>query len=165
MGRKNLFLMSVAVLTAFIISGCGTSQKKVQSEVTGIKTRVETLESRVEGVEAKQAEVERTTAEQAQALDELKSTSAPAANTNFSVKARESSQPGKTKDVQQALKNAGYYDGKVDGIKGKGTVKAIKEFQKANGLTADGVVGRKTWNALSAHLSDAPNAGTDEVTK
>ncbi len=159
MGRKSIVFLSVAVLTAFIISGCGTSQKKVQSEVTGIKTRVETLESRVEGVETKQAEVERTTAEQAQALDELKSTASPMANSNISIKTRESTQPGKIRDIQQALKNAGYYDGKIDGVKGKGTKKAIKDFQKANGLKADGVVGRKTWEALSVHLSDASAAG------
>lgn len=169
MSRKSAILLSVAVLTAFIISGCGTSQKKVQSEVTGIKTRVETLESRVEGVEAKQAEVERTTAEQAQALDELKTTSQPMANSNISIKTRENSQPGRMRDIQQALKNAGYYDGKIDGVKGKGTKKAIKEFQKANGLTADGVVGRRTWEALSSHLSSASSAaassGTDEGTK
>ena len=89
MGRKSLIGLSVVTLTAFIISGCGTSQKKVQSEVTGIKTRVETLESRVEGVESKQADVERTTAEQAQALDELKSARTSQPNTNISVKHRE----------------------------------------------------------------------------
>lgn len=156
MGRKSLICLSVAILAAFIISGCGTSQKKVQSEVTGIKTRVETLESRVEGVESKQAEVERMTAEQAQALDDIKAAGASQVKTNISVKTREGARSGKTKDIQQALKNAGYYDGKIDGVKGKGTRKAIKDFQRANGLKADGVVGRRTWDLLSNHLSAAP---------
>ncbi|MCX5678063.1 MAG: peptidoglycan-binding domain-containing protein [Candidatus Omnitrophica bacterium] len=167
MGRKSLVCLTVAILAAFIISGCGTSQKKVQTEVTGIKTRVETLESRVEGVESKQAEVERLAAEQAQALDELKTTGAQA-KTNISVKTREGSRSEKMRDIQQALKNAGYYNGKIDGVKGKSTRKAIKEFQKANGLKADGVVGRKTWDMLSKHLSDAsantaPAAAPDSV--
>ena len=32
---------------------------------------------------------------------------------------------------------------------GKGTLKAVKKFQKKNGLKVDGVVGKKTWTALS----------------
>ncbi len=155
MGRKSLVGLSVIILAVFIISGCGTSQKKVQSEVTGIKTRVETLESRVEGVESKQADVERMTAEQAQALDDLKSVNMSQPNTNISVKPREGARAGKMKEIQQALKNAGYYDGKIDGVKGKNTKKAIKDFQKSNGLQADGVVGRRTWDLLSNHLSAA----------
>lgn len=35
-----------------------------------------------------------------------------------------------------------------DGIFGVLTEEAVKEFQKANGLTADGIVGPKTWAAL-----------------
>ena len=158
MGRKSLVGLSVIILSVFIISGCGTSQKKVQSEVTGIKTRVDTLESRVEGVESKQADVERMTAEQAQALDDLKSANVSQPNTNISVKPREGARSGKMKDIQQALKNAGYYDGNIDGVKGKNTKKAIKDFQKSNGLKADGVVGRRTWDLLSSYLSAASAA-------
>lgn len=36
----------------------------------------------------------------------------------------------------------------VDGIFGNGTLKAVKNFQKANGLTVDGIVGPKTWSKL-----------------
>ncbi|MFH1189874.1 MAG: peptidoglycan-binding domain-containing protein [Candidatus Omnitrophota bacterium] len=160
MSKKSVISLSLMILSAFIISGCGTSQKKVQSEVTGIKTRVETLESRVEGVESKQADVERMTAEQAQALDELRSVSAPQPGSNISVKPREGHRTGRMKEVQQALKNAGYYDGKVDGVKGKNTKKAIKEFQKTNGLTADGVAGPRTWELLKNHLSAAYSASS-----
>lgn len=55
-------------------------------------------------------------------------------------------------DIQAALKNAGFYNGKVDGKIGPMTIKAIQEFQKANKLKADGKVGKKTWEALSRHL-------------
>ncbi|MBI4309507.1 MAG: peptidoglycan-binding protein, partial [Candidatus Omnitrophica bacterium] len=54
--------------------------------------------------------------------------------------------------VQTALKNAGFYTGKVDGKIGAGTKAAIIEFQRSNGLAADGVVGRKTWEALKKNL-------------
>lgn len=36
----------------------------------------------------------------------------------------------------------------VDGVFGGGTERAVKEFQRANNLSADGIVGRNTWNKL-----------------
>lgn len=42
---------------------------------------------------------------------------------------------------------------KVDGIFGAGTTKAVKEFQGRMFLTADGIVGNKTWQSL---FSGAP---------
>jgi peptidoglycan hydrolase-like protein with peptidoglycan-binding domain len=56
-------------------------------------------------------------------------------------------------EIQNALKNAGFYTGNVDGKVGPKTKKAIEAFQKANGLKADGKVGPKTWIALSKHLT------------
>jgi len=39
-------------------------------------------------------------------------------------------------------------DVEVDGSFGPGTAKAVKAFQSANGLEADGAVGTKTWSKL-----------------
>ena len=58
-----------------------------------------------------------------------------------------------SKQIQQALKNAGFYNGKVDGDIGPKTKNAIEEFQSKNGLKADGKVGAKTWKELSAYLN------------
>lgn len=55
--------------------------------------------------------------------------------------------------IQQALKNAGLYKGKIDGNIGPMTKKAIETFQSQNGLKADGKVGRKTWKVLSPYLN------------
>ena len=52
------------------------------------------------------------------------------------------------RDVQQALKNKGYYTGNVDGIYGTGTYNAIVSFQRDNGLTTDGIAGEATLSAL-----------------
>jgi len=38
----------------------------------------------------------------------------------------------------------------ADGIFGRGTLEAVKSFQRANGLSADGIVGARTWAALNA---------------
>jgi peptidoglycan hydrolase-like protein with peptidoglycan-binding domain len=56
------------------------------------------------------------------------------------------------KQIQKALKNAGYYDGNVDGKMGPKTKTAIKEFQKSVGLKADGVAGRNTKEKLLKYL-------------
>lgn len=58
------------------------------------------------------------------------------------------------KKIQQALKNAGFYKGDIDGKIGLKTKSAIKAFQKSKGLIADGVVGQKTWNELSRYFKD-----------
>jgi len=57
------------------------------------------------------------------------------------------------KDIQTALKNAGFYKGDVDGQIGSKTKQAIKKFQEANGLNPDGAVGSRTWEKLEKNLS------------
>ena len=68
-------------------------------------------------------------------------------------------------DIQTALKNAGFYTGVVDGKIGPMSKKAIEEFQKANGLQADGKVGPKTWAALVKYLNPVPVAPAATTTK
>jgi len=53
-----------------------------------------------------------------------------------------------TKEIQQALLDAGFDPGPIDGIMGPRTRAAISAFQTANGLTVDGVVGTDTALAL-----------------
>ncbi len=56
------------------------------------------------------------------------------------------------KDIQNALKNAGFDPGAIDGKIGPRTKQAVMEFQKVNGLKVDGKVGSKTWGELSKYL-------------
>ena len=51
--------------------------------------------------------------------------------------------------VQRKLKELGYYNGSIDGDFGAETEKAVKEFQRCNGLTADGKVGEQTLKKLN----------------
>ena len=57
------------------------------------------------------------------------------------------------KQIQTKLKNWGYYNGNIDGIYGSGTLNAIKQFQKKNGLKVDGIAGTKTLQALGINSS------------
>lgn len=60
------------------------------------------------------------------------------------------------REIQTALKNAGFYPEMIDGKKGPLTKKAIEDFQRANNLGIDGKVGAKTWAVLSPYLNPAP---------
>ena len=52
--------------------------------------------------------------------------------------------------LQKRLKELGYYTGSVDGDFGAGTEAAVRAFQKANGLTADGKAGKQTIAKLNS---------------
>ena len=69
---------------------------------------------------------------------------------------RQGDKGGEVKEVQRRLKQWGYYSGAVDGIFGSGTRQAVIAFQKKNGLTADGIVGKATYAALG--MNDSYNA-------
>lgn len=58
-----------------------------------------------------------------------------------------------TQNIQQALKNANLYSGKIDGDMGPKTKKAIRAFQEQNGLKGDGKVGPRTWTKLQPYLT------------
>ena len=72
---------------------------------------------------------------------------------------RQGSKGGEVKEVQRRLKMWGYYNGSVDGVFGAGTRSAVIAFQKKNGLTADGVVGKSTYKALGMNSSYQVLAG------
>ncbi len=57
------------------------------------------------------------------------------------------------KKIQTALKNAGLYNGPIDGKIGPASKRAIEAFQKSHGLKVDGKVGPKTWAALEPSLN------------
>ena len=72
--------------------------------------------------------------------------------TSFAQEARAAvywgSRGAQVRQVQLKLKQWGYYDGEADGVFGQATYDAVVLFQRRNGLTADGVVGTNTLNAL-----------------
>lgn len=57
--------------------------------------------------------------------------------------------------VQRKLRQWGYYDGAVDGVFGQETYDAVVRFQRKNGLTADGVIGSATAEAMGLSVGTA----------
>ena len=61
---------------------------------------------------------------------------------------RTGSRGQEVKDLQSRLYTLGYYDGEIDGQFGAMTKSAVIDFQRANGLEADGMVGSETKTLL-----------------
>lgn len=64
------------------------------------------------------------------------------------------------REIQLALRAAGYDPGASDGKMGPRTKAAVRDFQLAHGLEADGKVGPRTWSKLESFLKNAPSGQT-----
>ena len=137
MRKSVVTVMGFVCLTVCLaLTGCSRSSKSAKAkpdEISEIKAQLSVIETKLDSVMEKQE----------MAILEPGSSSGsrqgayPAANLS-------------NKQVQKALKLAGYDPGVIDGRFGQKTRNAIKEFQRANGLKTDGVAGRET----QAHLRD-----------
>ncbi|MHC1786692.1 MAG: peptidoglycan-binding protein [Christensenellales bacterium] len=68
--------------------------------------------------------------------------------------------------LQGRLKELGFYKGGIDAVYGEGTENAVRAFQTASGLKADGIAGANTQALLyqdSAAQTDAPATATPEA--
>ncbi|WFF38135.1 lytic murein transglycosylase [Moraxella nasibovis] len=80
-------------------------------------------------------------------------------NTNFATP-WPTDDPGisrrEAKEIQQALINAGYDIGNVDGIIGDNTRRAIMDYQRKVGVTPDGRAGQKFHRLITSRVSPNP---------
>jgi N-acetylmuramoyl-L-alanine amidase len=63
------------------------------------------------------------------------------------------------REIQQRLKDWGYYKGAVDGIFGAQTESAVKSFQRKHALVVDGIVGPATAAKIGVSLGGAASSG------
>ncbi|MCD8140545.1 MAG: peptidoglycan-binding protein [Planctomycetaceae bacterium] len=77
---------------------------------------------------------------------------AQAGSSNQSNVAKHIRVPVPVRTVQAALKEAGHLNGNVDGKVGRQTIAAITSFQRSQGIKADGIVGRQTWQLLYPYV-------------
>lgn len=63
--------------------------------------------------------------------------------------------------VQARLHKLGFNPGPIDGLRGRLTITAVRRFQQASGLVADGIVGPKTLAALFEAAEAPPVSSVD----
>lgn len=144
MKRSGLLILSIIAI--FLLSGCATGRKKNDLEMQGLKNQISLLETQVQ---SKDEEINslKDALNKAQEEKSVEAQNINKKNVVSMVKDRPN-----LKQIQTALKNAGYNPGTIDGRLGSQTKEAIKSFQKDNGLHVDGRVGKKTWNLLRKYL-------------
>ncbi|MFH0763353.1 MAG: peptidoglycan-binding protein [Candidatus Omnitrophota bacterium] len=155
-------ILSVAVLVfAACISGCATTAKKTEVKETGEETQ---LQSQVTQLKNEVASLGGQIVSQTQELNNLKeqlknvekekeALSAKLAKKNIIGEAE--IRPN-VEQIKVALINAGYQPGPINMKIQRETFNAIRAFQKANKLTPDGMVGKKTWAVLKEYLYGQP---------
>jgi peptidoglycan hydrolase-like protein with peptidoglycan-binding domain len=129
------------------LTGCATTSRKSQMESENLKDRVSSLEMQLQ---QKNAEVGSLRMALAKKTEEAAVTKQSKEPQGF---AKEDAGKPAIKQIQKALKNAGFNPGPVDGRSGTQTRLAIKEFQKVNNLNPDGKVGKQTWALLEPYLN------------
>ncbi len=156
---KNFVLFVVGIFVVTSLIGCG--KKKSAEEAA--------LENMTNGVASENVvSVTDATAGSSVPVVVDNAEAVPQTTGDMAVGAEVDTGKPTPKQIQQALKAAGFYSGKIDGNIGPKTKKAVEAFQSQNGLKADGKVGPRTWKALSAHLSQStevanPTAQTQTV--
>lgn len=145
MSRKAVTFFVLFVFL-FSLTGCATSRKRKDLEIQGLKNQLSVLEAQIQAKDEEISGLRDTLAKAAEEKTEL-TKRVSKKKVIGEIKSRPS-----VKQVQIALQNAGYNPGSIDGRKGRQTRDAIKAFQKANNLQADGKVGKKTWELLKEYL-------------
>ena len=134
---KRGMLLLVLIIFVFSLAGCATTSKKSQPTADDLKNQISILETQIREKDAKISALE----------EELSKTDVRSEYVQVKCGKAYSRT---TKQIQAALKNAGYNPGVIDGKMGKQTRDAIKAFQKANSLTVDGRCGKDPQGCLSA---------------
>jgi peptidoglycan hydrolase-like protein with peptidoglycan-binding domain len=102
----------------------------------------------VVGESTKKALAKKTSVSKTPAKKETVKKPVPADPTFSSTPLKKGMKGAEVKKLQQVLTNKGYSTKGIDGIFGSNTESAVKKFQKANKLKADGIVGTATKKAL-----------------
>lgn len=149
MNQKFAFFAILVAAGTLTLTGCA---KKAEEQVALNETGFEAISTTEELAQLPQ-QASGTSTQQA-AIEILPVETAPVTQALSSTPTTSASIEGLTyqQKIQTALKNAGLYNGNIDGKIGPASRRAIETFQRNNGLTVDGKVGPKTWAVLEAFL-------------
>jgi peptidoglycan hydrolase-like protein with peptidoglycan-binding domain len=146
---RKILIFSLALIFMVSLSGCATARKQQDLGTQGLRNQISVLESQIQ---SKDEEINSLKESLAKATQEKETPRVLAKRVSKKKVIGEIKSRPKAKQVQIALKNAGYEPGSIDGRMGKQTREAIKAFQRANNLSVTGKADRQTWNLLREYL-------------
>jgi outer membrane murein-binding lipoprotein Lpp len=137
---KRIMWLGVVVVGIFVLNGCAMMNKNKALENQGLRNKISALEMQLK--------------EKDDEINSLKEATVKSSeDMSMSMDKMDAAKPAiDPKLIQKALKNAGYYQGMIDGKAGRKTRRAIRAFQRANNLPVDGKVGKNTWMLLKEYL-------------
>jgi len=143
-----VFKIPVAVAAILLLAGCVTTSTtpknqtpQFQSQIKELQDKVNIIERELQSKARKISKIEMELEKIIKEEEAAKQKIGALPTTILSVR-----------QIQTALKNAGFYEGAIDGKLGPQTRAAIKEFQKTHGLKVDGIVGKHTTTELNQYL-------------
>lgn len=170
--RINKIILSVSAV--LFLAGCAaTSRRELDTEIQDLHRQMNSLsaqaqqkdeqitslqrsledKSKEENLQAQLKEKERLASSLQKALDkEAKEKAKLAERLDVLTGKYRSASNAYVKQVQIALQNAGYGPGAIDGRMGSRSKKAIRDFQKDNGLNITGKIDKSTWEKLRIYL-------------
>ena len=168
--NKTILLIQAVLFLA----GCATvSRKELDEEIQDLRRQMSSLsnqaqqkdeqiaslerslgdKSKEESLQAQLKEKERLAASLQEALDKEAKERAQLAERLDALTGKSKPTPNSSiKQIQIALQNAGYDPGVIDGLMGSRSRKAIRDFQKDNGLDITGKIDKATWEKLKIYL-------------
>lgn len=147
MANKTVALL-ILVIFVIALGGCAGLRKQNDLEIQGLRNQISAMEAQLQAKDEEISALRETPGKsiESQTIAQL-APSGDSKKISYAAKAHPTN-----RQIQTALKNAGYDPGVIDGKIGRRTRQAITEFQKANNLNADGKVGPKTWGLLKKYL-------------
>ncbi len=150
MGRRAA-LKSVA--SSLSVSPAGSPLPAIQIEPIQPQEELAAINANTTSTSTQTAEAGISSAENAAAPAAAATATDPAVTTA----AAPADEAARVREIQLALKAAGFDPGSSDGRIGPRTKAAVRDFQQAHGLTPDGKVGPRTWTKLESYLKTAQN--------
>lgn len=142
--------LSIVAFSILFLFGCATIQKTSDSDLdTGaLRKQIDVLQKQLEQREQQlislQETLDKESKERAMLATQVGVLSGKYKPVTFNAS---------VKQIQLALRKAGFEPGAVDGVMGSKTRKAIRRFQEANLLPITGKVDKATWLKLRVYLS------------
>lgn len=161
---RTVWMGFAVVFGVAAVAGAGCTMHRqakieaVEAPAPDLTTRLASLEDRLETLEGRQREIEQKAGDVQYLKGKVEGTSSPQIRQIVVTGGQEAGAGGAAsqptpKQIQLALRQAGFYSGKIDGKIGPQTTQAVREFQRQHDLKADGKVGPRTWAVLRPYFT------------